>query len=1046
MLMLGNLVRADIPYIYVNQGVSPFNFYGISNTNGMVVTLNGINFKNITDIYIGGKRCPPSQIDPLNSMSTFYNVLTLPCDILYSDRMHACKEVAVEMSYNPAWIISLCENSTLYNCIDMVQGKNVTTPTPDSNGYYPCDSVRCVWNAYFAGNIKCYYSPVNNNMAGTFCGTNRACNTNKTCVDARSNYCKSEISFVLPEIDISGTYPLIFAINNVNTTVYFYNMSSPQMVNFTFLERPQVLSVSTLSPDFQNVPFNESSTIMLSFYNSISLEISVPQGSIPQGNVSTIIIIGSESDFEDCCKPLYITNGTIKSTYAFYENSPISFPNNFMGEPTLIPIAFVFTYFINANPIASFLVSGDATNAAVNTITWVSIPYLISVCPFTTTSFVTTPVVVTGRYFYNSSSLRCRFLYDDNAVVEAGAIYVDSTSIMCTLFDTFSNSTYIKVTVTNDGYVYSSSENGGGNSVGITVIGSCSTIKPFSVPINTACECLPGYRDIKTSCVPCSESTYQPLYGQDSCIPCDGTQNTRGTIGNIAIDACICNDGTYKRQAAATTCSECPEGLVCKNGTISVSHGYWRSDAALLPIRCSAYSQMVALACVGGAGVGDSLCHTGYTGPVCGTCISGYGLVNGICVKCQSKTASITVVVFLIFICCIALFVIIRTSTTIRGSGNEAEVNKLREDFGELSIAIKILINYMQMLYYVGRLGANWSHESNTYLSIMTPSSLSPSFFSATCGMPMSIYVRMAVVMTLPFIIAAGLAIFFLLSWVLVPKTILARCYSVTQDSYKASMNIILYIIHPMITLEVFTSLKCVTVQKNSSYMSMDMTVSCDTNLYQTYQTIAALYIIFYVFGLILLMVYKMKLDKKDIDYYITTQMSSSTTSINQYLYFIKGYSTSHYSWEGVVLLRKMTIVLVSTFMTQQFQLLWGGLIMYLSLAVTVYYYPYKSIYDNRMDCAALLALSISVILGFYSFFDSPKSGSVIFAFLVIVNTVAFVYISKMMFGRLDTNIKNFSITKRMSSFKRRMIDTEAPLEEFKIQKKPSNSRFSSSQ
>jgi hypothetical protein len=131
-------------------------------------------------------------------------------------------------------------------------------------------------------------------------------------------------------------------------------------------------------------------------------------------------------------------------------------------------------------------------------------------------------------------------------------------------------------------------------------------------------------------------------------------------------------------------------------------------------------------------------------------------------------------------------------------------------------------------------------------------------------------------------------------------------------------------------------------------------------------------------------------------------------------VYFTRGYKSSTIVWEGVVLFRKLMIVAIASLIKGGLQLVWAAAILVFSMCLTIERMPYNSRLDNRLEIISLVALCLSLILAFHSFFLG-QDGEVILFFLVLVNGSAIIVMVMASFSRFRGRI--FMWTMRITSF-----------------------------
>jgi hypothetical protein len=148
--------------------------------------------------------------------------------------------------------------------------------------------------------------------------------------------------------------------------------------------------------------------------------------------------------------------------------------------------------------------------------------------------------------------------------------------------------------------------------------------------------------------------------------------------------------------------------MLCEDNTVAVLPGYWRASTSTYVVaRCVAD----ATACAGGAGAANALCRRGYRGPLCSACADGYGKVGEACVPCGSQGVSWVVVLLMVGGVVFFLYVVIRATT---GAGDKHDTT---------SATVKITWTYLQCLYYIGRISADWSSNSSAFFASIVRSS-----------------------------------------------------------------------------------------------------------------------------------------------------------------------------------------------------------------------------------------------------------------------------------------------------------------------------------
>eukprot|EP00003_Mantamonas_plastica_P017629 TRINITY_DN2915_c0_g2_i3.p1 TRINITY_DN2915_c0_g2~~TRINITY_DN2915_c0_g2_i3.p1 ORF type:complete len:5220 (-),score=1332.45 TRINITY_DN2915_c0_g2_i3:434-16093(-) len=262
---------------------------------------------------------------------------------------------------------------------------------------------------------------------------------------------------------------------------------------------------------------------------------------------------------------------------------------------------------------------------------------------------------------------------------------------------------------------------------------SCLNVKKDTVPskIGIVCVCRRGYISAGPlfPCEPCPNGEYQEEIGQALCDKCPLFMDTKRQEGSDERTDCECVTGHYRLTTESETCLRCPEGAACNQGEfIRPVNGFYRFlDGSDEVFQCPN-----DLACNGGP---NSTCSKGYTGPLCSVCEEGYGPFGKTCLEC-GDTSSTGFLVFLIILFVLVFFVVV-----IRSASGEKS---------DASIVLKILLNYVQVVAFLGEFRVNWSREMQTMFEVYSVSLVSLNLHPLECSFKVSYYDRFYAYMTFP--------------------------------------------------------------------------------------------------------------------------------------------------------------------------------------------------------------------------------------------------------------------------------------------------------
>lgn len=130
------------------------------------------------------------------------------------------------------------------------------------------------------------------------------------------------------------------------------------------------------------------------------------------------------------------------------------------------------------------------------------------------------------------------------------------------------------------------------------------------------CACLPGWNGTGAQCTKCPENTFKPKEGAGSCTQCPSNTSTRGKLGSISLDNCLCKKAFHKHKGGKVVDEACD----CEPGN-AIFDGHCLECFPPLE-RCR------------GGTLAEDHCGKGYHGPLCMQCKEKYYATSGSCVEC----------------------------------------------------------------------------------------------------------------------------------------------------------------------------------------------------------------------------------------------------------------------------------------------------------------------------------------------------------------------------------------------------------------------------
>lgn len=792
-----------------------------------------------------------------------------------------------------------------------------------------------------------------------YCGFEQACMGGQ-CVNARGNECPSTITCAFPRDNglLPGLYNVTFSTDEGSSTIVGGFRVLPQPIA-ALVETPVFVEYISLpgAPPYD-------------YYDYATLEVAAMDAVVTAGTVLYAQALALSSGLP---QPVNLSFSVDGIQFGLLEPFPVLDTGGLPSKDVDVVLMAAFPDY-GTEPVP----------CALNwSITYTQRPLVYSLCPSAVLAFVDNIVVVQGDNFVDSRWFRCTV--DDEPVPH---VFLNDRTIHCTVRadDNITGQSH-EVTVTNDRYVLPP---GAGT---ITVTGACSQLKPNSVPVGDECLCSAGFADTGQACIPCADGSYQPGVGQGACIPCDSTENTGGLAGSTSVAACRCRDGLIA--SAEGGCEPCQAGMLCVAGQVTVEAGYWRpSNDSRFVLECPTGGA----GCAGGMGSGDGVCKKGYEGPLCSVCSEGYGNVGSFCMPCGDRGLSVFIM-FVIFIVAVLVCIVLIKSTT--GSGIDSV---------ELSTVVKIMLNYLQALYYIAFLSAEWGELTESFFAGTSVASFSPSFLSVQCATRMDFYDRIGLTMAMPLLTAVLCAVPYSVLQIAFLRRApeLRGMYVPPSAQYASAMVIVLYILHPPIALEVLGSLRCERVPGVGNFLRDDMSVSCDTGSYQVYRVLAIFYTAVYIIGGVAFVTWRIWVNRESL----SGDRGVYNRDNSRYLYLSRGYKHNTIMWEGAVLARKLGVVMCSAFLSSELQLLWGLIIIGSSLIITIFKKPYEvrresNVNANSLDIWALAALTVTVIAGFHTRVEG-SDGLSIFLLVVIMNGGVMLLLLASAFKKVKTLLNAF--------------------------------------
>ena len=452
-------------------------------------------------------------------------------------------------------------------------------------------------------------------------------------------------------------------------------------------------------------------------------------------------------------------------------------------------------------------------------------------------------------------------------------------------------------------------------------------------------ECVPGEIPYENRCIPCPEDQF--------------------SITN------------------STKCKDCPTGAECPGrNKLIVKKGYWRSC-----IESDVVENCIPReACLAGNSsyeLGE--CQVGYTGVFCQSCEHGYSkTVSSVCSKCpddsNNKVTAVILISILISIC------VIMVKTTLKSAFTLKSLH---------SIYIKILINYIQLIFITTQINILWpTYLDSAVLLQRSAATLSERIFSFDCylgaGSTISAYYSKIVIFAIAPVIISMISSVIWIGYGFYMET---NLYAKRENM--ASIIVLYFLIYPNILRIMFSHFLCRYADKIGTFLYDNTLVVCWEGQHLSYLKIVVVPSIvvwgFFVPGVLMVLMIKLR-KKLHLDKYKII-----------FGYLSNGYKRNAFYWEFVILYRKIILISISVFLSLESTIV-QALTMIISLIISIYFQYSKNPYCrnelNQIEIKSLLIATVTIYSSLYFLPESIPQGYIIIVSALIVLGNSYFFIS----------------------------------------------------
>ena len=431
-----------------------------------------------------------------------------------------------------------------------------------------------------------------------------------------------------------------------------------------------------------------------------------------------------------------------------------------------------------------------------------------------------------------------------------------------------------------------------------------------------------------------------------------------------ANDECmLCEVGKYW-VGPSVPCADCPSEANCAGGDrVFPKKGYWRYNESSPKFwKCPNPESCIDK----GSTVGD--CEEGYEGNMCQTCALDYHRSGKVwCQRCPSLASSVASTIG--FILAVVLFSTIIVFASIKSASKPKALH---------SVYLKMLMNYLQLVMLMGSFNLSWPTLTKQLLDMQDSAGGFPErLFSVNCltdnfDENKAFFTKVALMSAVPLL-------FFLTSslyWTV--TAVIKQSISTLTNQLIASGMILFFLVHPSVIRVLFGVFNCEEIQPGE-YWVASLQIRCWEGRHLTYALAVALP------GLI---IWGIGVPTVILGSLVTQKKRLNDISVKlRFGYLYKGYRTSRFYWEFIVIYRKLLIIVIATFLSRiakMTQTLIALSVLIVFLVLHHYSQPYSHASLNTMEHRSLLVSIATVFFGLF-YLDDSLTGAEYLCFALIL-------------------------------------------------------------
>ncbi|CAG9324278.1 unnamed protein product [Blepharisma stoltei] len=472
----------------------------------------------------------------------------------------------------------------------------------------------------------------------------------------------------------------------------------------------------------------------------------------------------------------------------------------------------------------------------------------------------------------------------------------------------------------------------------------------------------------------------------------------------------ICPQGFYSLNPDLISCLSCPDAAQCLgNYTMVPRPGYWRDNMLTDKFwKCPNPSS-----CLGSPNINNisytGECSEAYKGNKCQSCKAGFSYTSSN--KCEKCPGFKTNVIMTIGITIGMIFLLVIIIKTTRKSALKPK--------SQISIFIKIFLNYFQMIILVSTFKLNWSSEVLSLFKIQNNADyVYQQIYSFEClfGANNSsnlVYFKILIMVAL---IPAAMLVLSLFFWIIIK--LVKTSYKTFWDDFISTGIILLFLIHPSVVRKMFASMNCTEINPGEYWLEENLDIRCWNYDHIVYVTTISLPSII-LWGIILPTVCLINIIRN------RSRLSDLGVRL-RYGFLFNGYKDNHYFWEFIILYSKIILICCSVFLARvslKIQAIIVAILYSIYLRLQYSNNPYIEPNLNQMELRSRIVCAATIWSGLYYLMGSlsDEAGYFFFTIIVIANCYFLIYWSfcviKTISRSIINKVRSFRKSKKVENY-----------------------------